>query len=180
MAYIKRIFPSILSSFRLLAALAFPFCPSNLWAWLIIGAGLSDIFDGWLARKWHVESWQGGLIDAIADKFFVLTVLIVFVTDGKFSPFWIPVVISRDILVLCTATYIAALRVWGSFTKMSARISGKLTTGGQFILFLTVIFAPDKTSAALFFASFCSLLAAYDYGRLFIQALTEHSLKNRQ
>jgi phosphatidylglycerophosphate synthase len=179
MGYFKRIFPSVLSGFRLVAALTFPFCPEKFWIWLIIGAGLSDIFDGWLARKWHVESWQGGLIDAIADKLFVLTVLIVFAAADKFSPLWIPIVISRDILVLCTALYIAVLKLWRSFTQMGARISGKLTTGGQFILFFTVILAWEKTTTALLFASFCSLLAAYDYGRLFIQALTEHH-KNKQ
>lgn len=175
MNYFKHILPSTLSSLRLLAAIAFPFCSESFWPWLILGAGASDVLDGWLARKWQVVSWQGGLIDAISDKLFVLTVLIVYAARAKFSVLWIPLVIARDLLVLFTAIYIVTLRIWGAFTKMSARVSGKIATGGQFILFFTVAFAPDRTLPALLLASTCSLIAAVDYARLFKNALKERS-----
>lgn len=178
MIALKRLIPSALSSFRLLAALAFPFCSEKFWLWLILVAGITDVLDGWLARKWGVVSWQGGLIDAIADKLFVLTVLIVYATAGKFALAWIPVVISRDLLVLFTTLYIAAARLWGSFKEMRARISGKLATGGQFMLFLVVAAAPDKTTHALIFVSLCSAVAAIDYGKLFIHALVERHHEN--
>lgn len=168
---LKLLTPSILSSSRLLAALIFPFCPENGWLWLIVVAGLSDALDGWLARKWQAVTWQGGLIDAVADKLFVLTVLIVFVSAGKIAPLWIPAVISRDLLVLLTAIYIASRRVWGSFKEMPARTTGKLATGGQFVLFFVVAALPDKTLYALIFTALCSGVAAVDYGRLFARGL---------
>lgn len=171
MRLLKLLIPSILSSFRLLAALAFPFCPEEKWLWLIFVAGISDILDGWLARRWRAVSWQGGLIDAVSDKLFVLTVLIVFTTTGKFHPLWIPAVISRDLLVLFTVIYIVATQLWGSFKEMQVRFSGKLATGGQFVLFVVVAAAPHAASYALIFASLCSAMAAVDYGRLFVDAL---------
>lgn len=177
MIRLKSIIPSVLSGTRLLIAVAFPFSPEKIWIGLIIAAGLSDVLDGWLARKWNVTSWQGGLIDAIADKLFVLTVLVVYATSGKFSPYWIPLVISRDLLVLFTAVYIAATRLWGAFKKMNAKVSGKMATAGQFILFFTVLLTPENTGYALLFASFCSLFAACDYGRLFSKAIVERSLE---
>ena len=67
----KLMIPSLLSGLRLLLALIFPFVPSSWWIWLIVGGGASDFFDGQLARRWHVQTWQGGLLDAIADKLFV-------------------------------------------------------------------------------------------------------------
>lgn len=177
MIRIKSIIPSVLSATRLLIAIAFPFSPEKIWLGLILAAGVSDVLDGYLARKWNATSWQGGLIDAIADKLFVLTVLIVYAVSGKFSPYWIPLVISRDLVVLFTAVYIATIRLWGSFKKMSAKVSGKMATGGQFILFLTVLLTPENTRYALLFASFCSLFAACDYTRLFSKALVERSME---
>lgn len=171
MASIKLLTPSILSSFRLLAALVFPFCRESIWPVLIVMAGISDALDGWLARKWRAVTWQGGLIDAIADKLFVLTVLIVFAAAGKIAPLWIPIVISRDLLVLVTAIYIAVRKFWSIFKHMPARASGKLATGGQFVLFLIVAAVPNMTGYALIFASLCSVLSAIDYGRLFINEL---------
>lgn len=171
MQSVKFFIPSALSASRLVAALIFPFCPENGWPWLIAVAATSDALDGWLARKWHAVTWQGGLIDAVADKLFVLTALIIFVNAGKIDPWWVPAVISRDLLVLMTALFIACRRVWTSFKEMPARVSGKLATAGQFVLFLTVAIAPGQTFPALLFSSLCSAVAAIDYGRLFGKAL---------
>lgn len=170
--------PSILSSFRLLAAVVFPFSPERFWLWLIVVAAVSDALDGWLARRWGVVSWQGGLIDAIADKLFTLTVLIVFAAAGKFAPLWIPAVIARDLLVLATAISVIILRQWDSFTRMQVRFSGKLATAGQFMLFLVVAAFPEVTFQALLFASFCSASAAADYGWVFFKELTGRNRNN--
>lgn len=171
MAHYKSLLPSIISVIRLLLALALPFCSEWIWIWFVLAAGGSDVLDGWLARRWKVESWQGGLIDAIADKVFVLTVLIVFAFVGKFAPFWIPVIIARDLMVLLTALYAVVCRDWGAFKIMNVRVSGKLTTGGQFAFFVIVLLLPEHTGYGLFVVVFCSITAAADYGRLFIQAL---------
>jgi len=171
MQLLKLLIPNILSGSRLLAALVFPFSPDSIWIWLIVIAGISDALDGWLARKWKVITWQGGLIDAVADKLFVLSVLIVFVNAGKIELWWIPAVISRDLLVLFTAVYIAVKRLWKSFTEMPARVFGKIATGGQFVLFLAVATMPSSTFYALLFASLCSGIAAVDYAWLFAKAL---------
>ncbi len=172
MRLFKRIAPSLLSSLRLLAALTFPFCPEGKWLWLILVAGISDVLDGWLARKWAVVSWQGGLIDAVSDKLFVLTVLIVYINVEKFGLFWLPLIISRDLLVLFTVIYIVTSQRWSSFKEMPARAFGKLATAGQFALFVAVAALPNFTTYALIFASLCSGVAAIDYGKLFIQELT--------
>ena len=175
MPTLKLLLPSILSSFRLAAALVFPFCPEHLWFWLIVVAGVSDGLDGWLARRWQAVTWQGGLIDAIADKLFVLTVLLVFISQDMVHPLWLPAVISRDLLVLMTAIYIAIRQDWPAFKRMSASAAGKLATGGQFTLFLTITLLPAATFPALCIASACSGLAAIDYGRLFVRELHAHN-----
>ncbi len=170
---LRAIIPSALSAARLLISLAFPFFPQNFWVWLIVGAGVSDVADGWLARRWKVESWQGGLLDAVSDKVFVFVVLCVLAAAGKFSPLWIPIVLSRDIVVAVTSLYVLSCGTWQSYKKLGVRASGKLATGGQFALFLVVLLYPEGKSLALLFSSACSVWAAFEYGRLFYQVVCQ-------
>lgn len=163
--------PNILSTFRLGLALLFPFSPEGLWLWLIVGSGASDYLDGWCARRWKVSSWQGGLLDAVADKMFMLAVLITFIMAGKFAIWWLPAVIARDLTVGIAAGYAALIRSWPSFRDMGARWSGKIATAGQFLLLMTVVLFPGMTPIILVFTVSCSLIAAVDYGLLFFHKL---------
>jgi len=165
------IVPNLLSFLRLVFAIVFPFCPERAWVWLVMGAGVSDTFDGYLARKWNVETWQGGLLDGVADKLFVIIALSTLVGAAKFSFWWVPVVIARDLVVAGTAVYAAVCKLWSSFQEMEVRLLGKMATGGQFLLFFVALLAPQKTLIVLWLAGALSLLAAFDYGYLFFVAL---------
>jgi len=168
-----RFIPNLLSIIRLCLAFVFPFCPERIWIWLIIGGGCSDFLDGYMARKFDVATWQGGLLDAIADKTFILLVFITFAYTGKFSPWWIPAVIARDMIVVLAAGYAVWHRSWASFQEMDARWSGKCATAGQFILLFTVALFPLSVSIVLYMAVAASLIAAADYGIIFSKALRD-------
>ncbi len=167
----RYLIPSLLSSLRILFAVVLPFFPERYWLVFICAAALSDFLDGWLARRWRVESWQGGLVDAAADKVFILVTLIIFVQTDKFSLWWIFPVIVRDIMVAITVVYAVFQQRWAAFKDMDARVSGKLTTCGQFALFGIILLFPDKALYVLVLASCCSIAAGVDYGRLFYKAL---------
>lgn len=91
--------PNILSCLRIMLALLLPFSPQDYWLMLIIGAAFSDFLDGWIARKWQVMSWQGAVLDAFADKFFMLIALITVATSGIFALAWLPAILARDLLL---------------------------------------------------------------------------------
>ncbi len=166
-----RFVPNALSTGRIFLACVFPFSPEKLWLWLVLASGFSDFLDGWVARRWQVQSWEGGLLDAVADKLFILCVLITFVSAGKFSGWWIPVLIARDLLVASTAIYAVSIKSWESFKKMDARWSGKVATFAQFFFFLVVLLFPAGIWLALCCAAVLGGVAAYDYGRLFFLEL---------
>jgi CDP-diacylglycerol---glycerol-3-phosphate 3-phosphatidyltransferase len=166
-----RFVPNALSTGRMLLACIFPFSPEKYWLWLILAGGFSDFLDGWVARRWQVQSWQGGLLDGIADKLFVVSILITFVSAGKFPGWWVPGLLARDLVVAFTAVYAVWIRSWGAFKKMEARWSGKIATVGVFLLFLIVLFVPDKVILTLCFTALFSCIAACDYGWLFLQEL---------
>lgn len=48
---------------------------------VLVAIGLSDVLDGWLARRLEVTTGAGALLDATADKLAQLTILAFFVVD---------------------------------------------------------------------------------------------------
>ena len=65
--------PNILTAFRFLGAISLLFCnPAGAAFWVIYGlCGISDMLDGYLARKLHAESKTGAVMDSVADICFV-------------------------------------------------------------------------------------------------------------
>ena len=65
--------PNILSVLRLLGAVCLLFSdPAAAAFWVIYGlCGVSDMVDGYLARRLHAESRTGALLDSVADICFV-------------------------------------------------------------------------------------------------------------
>ena len=61
--------PNVLSILRIAGSFSLLFCDVKGWPFwtLYVLCGLSDIFDGWLARKLHVESKTGSVLDSAAD-----------------------------------------------------------------------------------------------------------------
>ena len=55
---------------------------------LISFLALTDLLDGWLARRWNQITPLGVLLDPIADKFFISTVFICLVARGCVRPGW--------------------------------------------------------------------------------------------
>ena len=66
---------------------------------LFIAASLTDFLDGYIARKYNLITDFGKLIDAIADKILVNSVLIILAAQGYIHPIIPVVVILRDSIV---------------------------------------------------------------------------------
>jgi len=66
---------------------------------LMLSAGLTDILDGYIARKYNMITDFGKLMDPLADKIFMATALVTLV-DKQCLPGWVAVVIlSREFMV---------------------------------------------------------------------------------
>ena len=67
--------PNILSAMRIAIAIAIMFIPPYETAFYVIYAfcGISDLFDGVIARALHIESRLGGTLDTIGDTLLTLT-----------------------------------------------------------------------------------------------------------
>ncbi len=68
-------------------------------ALLFIVATFSDFLDGYIARRYHMESNLGKFLDPLADKLIVITVLIFLIPLGR-APAWIvALIVAREIAV---------------------------------------------------------------------------------
>lgn len=147
-------------------AALFPFVPREWWASVVLVAGLSDLADGMIARRLGVASAAGGQFDAITDKVFAVCVLATFLYEGVMQPWHAIMLLSRDIVVIALAIYVASQRHWAGFSQMPARPLGKLTTAMLFVFFLSAVTLPsDHAVAEILFvvAVLLAFTAAVDY-----------------
>jgi cardiolipin synthase (CMP-forming) len=89
---------------------------------LFIVAAITDYFDGYLARKWHLTSSLGRMLDPIADKVLVAVILLVLCGDGILfgGHMWAAIIIlSREVLVSGLREYLGQLRVSVPVTKIA-------------------------------------------------------------
>jgi CDP-diacylglycerol--glycerol-3-phosphate 3-phosphatidyltransferase len=99
---------------------------------LFILAGLTDWFDGYLARRLKMQSEFGAFLDPVADKLMVSVVLVLLVSA---HPGWLlaipaTIIIGRELTI-------SALREWmanvGERTKVAVSIIGKFKTTAQMV-----------------------------------------------
>ena len=101
--------PNILSAFRILLALSFPFVFFGLYPNIIpamivfLTAGATDVIDGTLARRNHWISNLGKVLDPIADKL-MQAVVIISLTLKHLLPLWLAVAcVVKELCVLVAA-----------------------------------------------------------------------------
>ena len=85
-------------------------------------AGVTDFFDGYLARRANQVSRLGRFLDPIADKLLVASVLLMLVGFGRVEEWsYIPaiVILLREILVSGLREFLAELRVGLPVTKLA-------------------------------------------------------------
>ena len=122
--------PNILTYGRVIAVpvvVVLLFWPDLAWMrWtalcIFIVAGITDFFDGYLARAWSQQSSLGRMLDPIADKLLVAAVLLMLVADHTITSFsiWAAIVIlCREILVSGLRECLAELKVSVPVSKVA-------------------------------------------------------------
>ena len=89
-------------------------------------AGITDLLDGYLARKYHVESDFGRLMDPLADKIFILATFIMMLDYGMIPGWVLIVILTREFMVTGLRTLASSKNV-----IISADRWGKMKTATQ-------------------------------------------------
>lgn len=162
--------PGLLTLARLPLAACFPFTVGRpAWAiGVLAAAALTDVLDGWAARRLHAETTTGALLDAIVDKVFVLTVALTLTVSGELSIVQTLLLGTRDVGELPLVLRIASDRsARESSTNRSSNVAGKLATVMQFLTVIAaIVSAPPATVwAGVALSTAIGAVAAASYWR---------------
>lgn len=152
--------------------------PSDPWMrWTALAlftiAGVTDFFDGYLARIWKQQSPLGQMLDPIADKLLVVTTLIMVAANQSLVGYtlWAAVIIlCREILVSGFREYLADLKVavpvsalakWKTTVQMFALGFFIAGPAGEIVLPNSILYG----ATLLWIAAALSVYTAYDYFR---------------
>lgn len=108
----------------------------QIWALVIfIIASLTDLLDGWMARKFGQVTAFGKFLDPLADKCLVISALIALLILDPLIPLWmVVVIILRDILL----TLMRYLAIKKNSTLRTTRF-GKVKTAFQMVSIIIII-----------------------------------------
>lgn len=130
------------NALTLLRILAVPFFAIAVWyghLWealtIFVAAGLTDLLDGWIARKFNQTSALGAFLDPAADKLLMTTAFILMALPKDHLkmpiPAWVAILsISRDV-VISFLSVLSFVRPIGLNRRPS--MLGKFTTGAQIV-----------------------------------------------
>lgn len=137
--YINQL-PNLLTTLRLL--LAVPIClfllrEEYLTALLLAAvAGLSDIADGWLARKLGAQSDYGAVLDPVSDKALLIAAFVALTMAGVIPLVVTLIVVLRDLVIITGAL---CYRLFIGRYQMAPSIWGKANTLVQLLFIFIVI-----------------------------------------
>lgn len=73
---------------------------------LLVAMYITDLLDGYLARKLNMVSEVGKTIDPLADKICVTALALIIVFQGRIPIWFVSIVIIRDLLILIFGLYL--------------------------------------------------------------------------
>ena len=105
--------------------------------WVFVLAGISDMADGLIARRWHQRSPLGTLLDPLADKLLMCSSFITLSIYDLIPPWLTVIVISRDLVLVLGVTL---FKLVNFPVVIHPSLAGKLSTAAQIAsVFLVLI-----------------------------------------
>ncbi|TWU73277.1 hypothetical protein ED733_002844 [Metarhizium rileyi] len=165
--------PNFLTVTRLIAAPVVGYLilhESYAWAvGLFAYAGITDLLDGWIARKWNCKTVVGTVIDPMADKA-LMTILTICLAAKGTLPLWVAtIILGRDVGLGIAAIYYrwvslpppkTFFRYW-DFSLPSAEV--RPTTISKYNTFLQLGLVGLTTAAPLFDSDLTAVLMTLQY-----------------
>ena len=134
---------------------------------VFILAGISDVADGYIARKYDLSTKLGIVLDPIADKLMMFAILISFTTKGIIPP-WILLALGIKELMMIAGG--AILYLFKGKQVMPSNKYGKIATLSFYAATLSIVFKlPEIVSTLLFILTvILNIIAFINYLIIFI------------
>lgn len=103
---------------------------------VLLAAGLTDILDGYIARTWKMVTELGSMLDPLADKLMLITVILSFLFSGMIPWPAAAIFFVRDAGMIVGAAYFHQK----GMRMISANIMGKTTTVLLYVAIVMIVF----------------------------------------
>lgn len=132
---------------------------SLLYSIYIFGlAGFTDILDGYIARKFNMITKLGTVLDPLADKLMLTTILTCLVIAGL-APLWVLIIITaKEIFMI-----IAGTMIYRNDLEIPSNYFGKISTFLFYISIFTLTFDIKLGGYLLNIAVFSAIIAFLNY-----------------
>jgi len=122
-------------------------------------AALTDLLDGWLARRWGQTSAFGAFLDPVADKLMVSCALVILVQAEPRASLAVAaaIIIGREIAVSALREFMAAV---GQRARVSVASVGKVKTVLQMVAIGMMLFRLPLGGIPVFELGYWLLMAA--------------------
>lgn len=131
----------------------------NEWALgLFVAAGITDFFDGQLARRLHQQTTLGQYLDPVADKMLLSTMFLVLSVLHRIPWKFTVVVFGRDISILIVS---AVLYITANLRDFRPSVFGKANTTSQVLAVFLVLLLPVYQAEWIYIARFIALWATF-------------------
>ena len=170
--------PNLLSIFRLVLLPVFVICFFTLdvkyrfvCAIIMVVSGLTDIVDGYVARKYHMETQLGRILDPLADKLTLFVVTLTLAIAGYNKLYILAVILFiKELLMLLGGILFA--KKYNNNKVEPSKWYGKLATAVLYItLFAMLLIKMDKTTEFILAIIMClaAIFAFLMYGKVFLK-----------
>lgn len=168
--------PTLISWLRIPLAAAFPLAHERPGASLAIlaAAGLTDVVDGFIARRYRLATPTGAVVDGITDKLFVGVVLATLLATGRLTVFEILLLGTRELGELPLVVWLA-LSHDARRRKVDdkANVFGKAATTLQFAVVVTTLLGSPLQRLGLWLAAMMGGAAALSYWMRAVQRMRQ-------
>jgi CDP-diacylglycerol--glycerol-3-phosphate 3-phosphatidyltransferase len=114
------------------------------WAWAVFAtAGATDQLDGYLARRWRVQSQFGTIADPLADRVMISTAVVLLVVLDRL-PWLALLLLLRDVVLIAGYRFVVARGYDFQVSQL-----GKVATWGLYASLGLVLITPQGTWWAL-------------------------------
>ena len=126
---------------------------------IFLGAGATDVIDGWIARHFNQISLWGRILDPMADKMMVFAALIC-LTVANIIPLWLVVLYFCKELAQAICSFVLMRR---TKDMLASNILGKAGTTFFYITIvtLTLFDPPTALKTILLTVSYVTIIAAF-------------------
>lgn len=151
--------------------------------WIFVLASITDFLDGYIARKRNIVTVFGSFIDPMADKFLVVSALIMLMALDRVHPMVVIILVLREM-------YMTSLRLLAMSEGVDVPVSsmGKWKTTAQMVATPMLMIYDDFLgmnlqligTVLIYVAAFLSLWSALKYSLSMIRKLREKRLEKKK